>query len=344
MTREYDVLVLIGRFQPFHRGHEHIVQEALQRADTVVTIVGSAHRARSLRNPFTAEERVNIIHNSFPNESRLVIAQVPDQVYNENTWIRSIQHVVRPYEQASGQRHPRVGIIGHDKDSTSYYLRLFPRWEFVEMPMVEDFHSTDIRSAYFIRGEIQREKLTSYGIKFLEDFAQTNTYEHLVNEFTIVQRYRDAWKVAPYAPTFVTTDAVVVQGGHILLVERGASPGKGLWALPGGFIDQNERLEDGVIRELREETRLKVPEPVLRGSIKRTQVFDHPDRSDRGRTITHAYLIQLEGSTELPKVKGSDDAARARWVPLVDLNSREMFEDHMEIIKAMVGSDFGQIQ
>lgn len=344
MTREYDVLVFLGRFQPFHLGHEATIQQALELADTVVTIVGSAHRARSLRNPFTAEERVNMIHNSFQNESRLVIAQVADQMYNENTWIRNVQHVVQPYAARSGQRQPRVGIIGHDKDSTSYYLQLFPKWEFVEMPMIEDYHSTNIRNEYFINETICSEQLTNYGAKFLRDFAETDTYQTLVNEFQVVHNYRKSWSNAPYAPIFVTTDAVVIQGGHILLVERGAAPGQGLWALPGGFLDQSERLEDAMIRELREETRLKVPEPVIRGSIKCTQVFDHPQRSDRGRTITHAYLIELAGAQALPKVKGSDDAAKARWVPLAELNPREMFEDHFEVIKAMIGSDFGAIQ
>jgi bifunctional NMN adenylyltransferase/nudix hydrolase len=128
----------------------------------------------------------------------------------------------------------------------------------------------------------------------------------------------------------------VIQSGHILLIQRDAAPGEGLWALPGGFLEQKEYIEDGVFRELREETKLKVPLPVLKGSVKKTHVFDKPDRSLRGRTITHAYLIELAPG-KLPPVKGSDDARRAKWVPIAALDRKVMFEDHYHIINYFLG-------
>jgi bifunctional NMN adenylyltransferase/nudix hydrolase len=120
------------------------------------------------------------------------------------------------------------------------------------------------------------------------------------------------------------------------MIERKAQPGQGLMALPGGFLDGNETLKLAVIRELREETRIKVPAPVLAGSITKTQVFDSPYRSARGRTVTHAYLIELKGE-KLPKVKGGDDAAKAFWVPFSEVKPELMFEDHFHIVQAMVG-------
>jgi len=170
----------------------------------------------------------------------------------------------------------------------------------------------------------------------LEKFKTTKTYEQVANEFNFVKKYKSAWDKAPYTPMFITVDAVVVQSGHILLIERKAQPGKGLMALPGGFLDANETLKTAVIRELREETRIKVPAPVLAGSITKQQVFDDPYRSARGRTVTHAYLIELKDG-ELPKVKGGDDAAKAFWVPFAEIKPEMMFEDHFHIIQAMVG-------
>jgi bifunctional NMN adenylyltransferase/nudix hydrolase len=136
---------------------------------------------------------------------------------------------------------------------------------------------------------------------------------------------------------FVTVDAVVIQSGHILLVKRRARPGKGLAALAGGFIRQYERLQDACIRELREETKLKIPDPVLRGCIKRQHTFDDPHRSSRGRTITHAFLIELPAAENLPKVKGGDDAEKAFWLPLADMNPEKMFEDHYFIVRHLLG-------
>jgi bifunctional NMN adenylyltransferase/nudix hydrolase len=91
-----------------------------------------------------------------------------------------------------------------------------------------------------------------------------------------------------------------------------------------------------MLKELQEETRIKVPEAVLRGSIKSHREFDNPTRSLRGRVITHAYHIALDEKT-LPKVKGGSDALSAVWLPLGQIKRDQMFEDHFDIIETMVG-------
>ena len=100
-------------------------------------------------------------------------------------------------------------------------------------------------------------------------------------------------------------------------------------------------LEDNAIKELKEETQIKVPAQVLRGSIKSSHVFDYPERSQRGRTVTFAYFIELAPDLKegLPRVKGGDDAAKAFWLPLSALGEKEdeFFEDHLHIIKFFLG-------
>ncbi len=140
----------------------------------------------------------------------------------------------------------------------------------------------------------------------------------------------------PYPIIFSCVDAVVIKSGHVLMVTRKASPGKGQLALPGGYVNVNEKLRDAMIRELKEETKIKVPSAVLLGSIVKHEIYDDPDRSSRGRVITTAYLIDL-GVGELDKVKGGDDAEHAQWVALANLDPANVFEDHFEIINDLIG-------
>lgn len=335
MKNEFDTLVFIGRFQPFHNGHKAVVDQALEKANEVVIVVGSSFSARTIRNPFTFEERKAMIKAVFPQDNVQVVP-VSDYPYDDNKWIAAIQNVVAGAMAHRGWSDfpPKVGLIGHSKDSTSYYLKIFPRWGSVEVPNVEGLNATDIRERLF-KGSIKHNTIPLVVENIINVVPETSWWKTLKEEYDMVKAYKKAWESAPYAPTFMTTDAVVVQSGHILLVKRGGMPGKGLWALPGGFLNQNETMLDGCIRELREETKIKVPAPVLKGSIKWSKTFDAPNRSVRGRTITQAFFIDL-GTGDLPKVKGSDDAVAARWVPFSEIRQEEMFEDHFHIIDTFI--------
>jgi bifunctional NMN adenylyltransferase/nudix hydrolase len=334
----YDYLIFIGRFQPFHLGHESVVTNALTQTDKIIVLVGSPYQPRTVRNPWDFNERERFIRANFSEEDnrRILVLPLMDNIYNDAAWIRSVQQIVSGVVHATIGAEPHIGLIGHQKDESSYYLNQFPQWEKVEVANHEDFSSTDIRNAYFDEeGEIV-ESLSVPVSMALDAFRQTEGYVQVAEEQRFVKAYKKGWETAPYEPVFVTVDALVIQSGHILLVERKAQPGRGLKALPGGFVNPKEKLVDAVIRELREETRIKVPAPVLKGSIGKTEVFDDPYRSARGRTITHAYLIELHDG-KLPKVKGGDDAAKAFWVPFAEVRPEMMFEDHYHIIQAMIG-------
>ncbi|WP_011400658.1 bifunctional nicotinamide-nucleotide adenylyltransferase/Nudix hydroxylase [Hahella chejuensis] len=352
---EYDFLVFIGRFQPFHRGHLAVIEQGLRKARQMIVLCGSAHQPRSTRNPWSVSEREDMVRSALSkaDNQRVHIAPLMDIVYNDEIWVRNVQSTVQGLVTAHhGMPHKsaKVGLIGHSKDHSSFYLKLFPQWGSVEVENVDGISATPVREAIFGVNQTDRRG----GMHYLESsdadlalpaavreklakFCLSEDYEEIKYEHDFIAKYKRAWSAAPYAPTFVTVDAVVVQSGHVLLVERKARPGKGLLALPGGFVDQNEKLLDACLRELREETRLKVPAPVLRGSIKAQQVFDDPHRSARGRTITHAFHIELEPSSELPKVKGGDDARQAMWVPLAELDPGKLYEDHYFIIQEMTG-------
>lgn len=158
-------------------------------------------------------------------------------------------------------------------------------------------------------------------------------YAGLREEHRYLQAYKAMWAVAPYPPVLASVDAVIVHSGHLLLVERGGVPGKGLWALPGGFVEPDEWLVDSALRELREETGLQLSDDEARNRLKSSHVFDDPWRSGRGRVITHAFHFELDGADQ-PEVSGQDDAAAARWVPLEEVKTMrgQFFDDHGRII------------
>ena len=183
---------------------------------------------------------------------------------------------------------------------------------------------------------------------FLRDWQETKLYADLKKEFDYVTEYKEKSRFVGfnYDPTFVTTDAVVVARGHVLVVRRGHQPGLGQLALPGGFLASGARLKDNCIKELHEETKINIDSSLLRRAIKAQEVFDDPDRSQRGRTITHAFYIELYPKLEdgLPLVKGGDDAAKAFWLPISALGDveHEFFEDHYDIIRYFLDSPRGE--
>lgn len=341
-----DFMVFIGRFRFLQNGHLAVMRRALHLGRHLVVLVGSSKQARSLRNPLTFDEVRETILDAFdePERSRLSVLPLIDR-YNDVEWTADVQAAVQgvacQFHPAPGSSAPRICLIGHSKDRSSYYLRMFPQWGAEEVPSHEGLCATPMREDYFADAEAGLAKWARHMppnvVAFLRGFAKTEAYANLAEEAAFIAEYKRKWAAAPYPPTFVTTDAVLVQSGHILLVERRNNPGKGLLALPGGFVDRDERIKDAMIRELREETRLKVPTGFLEGSIKAMQVFDYPYRSARGRTISHAFLVVLTGDQAgLPKVRGGDDARRAFWMPIGALDPERMFEDHWHIIRTML--------
>ncbi len=333
MNKKYDVCVFLGRMQPPTKAHIMAIEKALSIATCAVVVLGSAGQARTVRNPFTVSERIEMLCNvvGTTKSDAITFVGVKDNLYNDTAWAADVQSAV------NAQPGEKVAIIGHKKDESSYYLDLFPQWDFIEADVIEDLNATDIRKEYFETGSTRSVQYGSVG-KFMQKFKLTDEYARLAKEWDYIEKYKKSWESAPYPVNLVCCDAVVIKSGHVLVVTRKAAPGEGLLALPGGYVNVNETVQDAMIRELREETRLKVPTKVLIGSIKGKELFDNPVRSLRGRVMTMAYLVDL-GSGELDKVKGGDDALNAKWMPIGEFldNPELVFEDHSEIFRKMVG-------
>ena len=124
---------------------------------------------------------------------------------------------------------------------------------------------------------------------------------------------------------FVTVDAVIVKkttDNQLLLIKRKNEPFQNCWALPGGFVDENEDLEVAAKRELEEETQIKIDALLQIGA------FGKPFRDSRGHMISVAYYGEVSENTI---AIASDDAKEVAWFPINELPNLAF--DHQEIIK-----------
>ena len=119
----------------------------------------------------------------------------------------------------------------------------------------------------------------------------------------------------------VTTDIVALRGSEVLLIRRAHAPFEGSWALPGGFLDEDETLETCAARELMEETGVAADRLRLVGT------YSEPKRDPRHRTVTVAFLTRVATGTE---ASAGDDAAEAGWFALDALPPLAF--DHADII------------
>jgi len=329
--------VIVGRWQLFHKGHETLLNAALQIAEQVIVVIGSAYRSRDARNPFTWQERQAMLQSVLAPADLPRVQFLPVRDYfDDERWNGAVRAGVQQLSQGRGG----VTLVGFKKDGTSYYLDNFPAWSAYTVQPEYELDATALRDVFFAGGDPQAQlaalapHFSPPVLAYLQAWAQLPVYAERVREHLAVAAYRKRW----HADVYLTADAVVVARQQVLLVRRGGAMGHGQWALPGGFVDKNERFYAASLRELEEETGFRLPAAAMRQACRGSQVFDHPLRSPRGRLITCAFHFDL-GDTPPPEVRGADDALLAQWVPLVDLPALEeqLFEDHAAILDRFVG-------
>ncbi len=354
--KPFKLAAVIGRFQLKHIGHALLFNKAASVAENVIVLIGSAFQPRTPKNPFTFAERSEMVAEHFRSSPltqgvHLTVKPIRDNVYSNSAWLSQAQQAITEEVKRLGiggwqdsvvKTEVNVCIVGHKKDLTTSYLDWFPQYPLIA---IDEFRlqldATSIRSILFT----QPDKLPMLGnivpddvSKFLETFIKTEAYTRLVREYAYYRDYRKQWGDGP----FVTVDALIKKAGHVCLIKRADDPGMDLWALPGGFLEKDELIFDGCIREVGEETSIDVPPGLFKGSLVKEKVFDAVDRSLRGRIITHCHMFDLDGKDKnlgLPSIKASSDAKEAKWFPINEvLNMSEvMFEDHLDMYKYMLG-------
>jgi bifunctional NMN adenylyltransferase/nudix hydrolase len=324
----------------FHLPDRHqlgLLRAALARADRVLVFVTRPFQAPTARHPFGWRVRADMLLASVDGEERARIVFEPVREH----WdvVRTVKAVqVGLKRHGSGDR-VHVAWSGEAPDAED-----LPRdWLFEPVGDTDDAGEKRLDALYLAddpqaawRG---MEAELAPGVRdVVVPWLSTPEFDRLRDERRQVAHEKQVWSAVPWPVTLVTVDALVHAGGHVLLIQRGRHPGKGLWALPGGFLETGDTVLRSALRELAEETGLPLSPRGMAGHLRGSQVFDHPRRSQRGRIVTHTFFFDL-GPGEPPPVKGGDDAAAADWIPVAQLASLEtrLHDDHFEMLDRFLG-------
>lgn len=333
--------VLIGRFQPLHFGHIRTIKEALKVFDEVRILVGSANCPRSFHNPWTFEERKTMIEDALSSEELLKVTIYPsDNHWNDVAWSKSIPsaHQWQSKDKASlicpakdgGTRKYLKDIVRHNP---GVYEKL---WEPTN-PWFQ-LHSTDLRSVIFnpffedgvIKDGLKQFVYPDTITQILEwRHSSKFEYQRLCRELDYHTRYKTELKNFPRNELTADLCLFNKSGDKVLMIKRGRPPGELLWALPGGFVDQDETTLQAAYREFEEETRHAL-DPNVHRVIGR-DVFDEPSRSFRARIVSVTTFAQLTvDESELTLLPSLPETLEVEWkMP----QAIECFEDHYTIIQ-----------
>ena len=125
----------------------------------------------------------------------------------------------------------------------------------------------------------------------------------------------------------VGVGAVILDGDRILLEKRKNMPSKGKWSIPGGLVELGERIEEAIIREVKEETGLEVYEPRL------LDVVDYVSFGERGAVMYHYVIVDYLVAVKSGKPKAASDADALKWVPFNDVEEYDLTESFRQFFR-----------
>lgn len=330
------VAIYIGRFQPMHNGHVEVIKHCKANYDETLVLIGSCNKRRSIKNPFSIDMVINWL--SALNVDK--IGKLSDYIYDDALWANQVKSIVKGLYSKDEYEFT---LVGHDKDASSFYLDMFPEYKLDLLPAFHDgISATDIRKQLLDNGWCKLSTLPSFVVADLVRFVTTQEYTDLHEEYVYFMKEQEKFKDYPYKDTlkFNCADAVVYCNGHVLLIQRKKAPGKGAWALPGGFVNTNETYLQAAKRELLEETGVDISaldKEFYSVNSMEYEIFDHPSRGCGIPRITVGYFFNISATTGIfPKVTASDDAIGACWVTLKELKNMVLHDDHMDIINAFI--------
>ncbi len=337
--RDYHYGVFIGRFQPLHLGHEAVIRGALERVETLIVVIGSSHVASNPKNPFTFADRQAMFTRVFQHElttGRMVLVPLYDfehdydweQNLRKGVFDAILTHANKGGIHLHGIADFKVALAGYGKDASSYYLRMFPEWDNIQIDIQHGtLNASDIRDDYLRRlPHYPHDACSPQVVAWLKDFALTQRFKDLVAWKDGLAEDKAKFGQGP----FLAADLLIEHRDKILLVTRGKAAGRGQKAMPGGFVEPGERFYDAAMREGVEETGIDASQ--FADYLVASTVADNPDRSLRGRIVSMVFHFKIPDHVEVKQPVAGDDAGHADWYDFLSLSTGEFYEDHHTLI------------
>lgn len=349
------VAVIIGNFAPVHNGHIDFLKYCENDFDDVIILIPGYNKRKTIKNPFDFELKKNWLTSIIPS---LKVVPINDYNYNDDRWIKQIRLILDLLTNNNNDdNNINYTFLYTNPLKCSKYKELFStisNWmvSLYVTPVVSfSIKSKDIRGYIFkdynkpitiSQTDIIEQNIVTLVpplvCRDIKEFVQSEQYFILCEEKEYFQNEEKKFMNYPYPNTlkFNCADVVCKYKNYILLIKRKNNPGKNVWALPGGFVNTNETYKEAAIRELYEETGLKVIKSVLNKSYISNQIFDSPERNLGIPRITNAFYFDLsfniKDNNKLPIINPMDDAVEVKWIPITKLKSMVLFDDHNDII------------
>lgn len=333
--KTYKKAVVVMRAQPPHKSHLWLIREALKLGERVVVVLGSCFQARTPKNPFTGPERQTMIELALSTDDRARVDFVlVRDYYNNAYWADAVKKAVQTQDCHGRQ----IAIVGHEKDGSTYYLRLFQSWALEALPRHTLMDATTIREALYgaKRPAIALAAVADLIDEPVADFLAA----HLVRpEWDRLRAEREhylaeeaMWGASPknYGRFVLCADALVQWEDQVILVRRGPGVGEGLLAMPGGHVESADTTLPTAIRELREEVGIGLLDDEFERALVGHAFLEAPTRSQRpGRVISMAYHFRIK-SAKRPVIGQVSAEAEPAWFAVAALPALEetFFEDH----------------
>lgn len=312
------VAVVIGRLQPFHNEHKRLIDHARQVADKVIILIGSAYEPRSLKNPWTYEERRAMIMSVYPDHD-IDFAPLRDYPYDNDAWFRNARNIIESLVEPEND----IVIVGCNKDASTFYLEGFPNYDLDLIECDTKLDATIIRQDIWEGFGLRQDLVPAAVFEWITQwYAKDSSVIHkLKQKFVDVNKYRQQWGEGP----FICVDSILMSEREWFAVIKHQ---EGTLALPGGFLDKGERTLDGARRECREEIGFDPGD-----SPTDFFIADNPSRDERCHNVSMVYVWDV--GDDMPQLTAGDDAVEVHWMDFHEIQQRreEFRADHWHLLE-----------